>query len=220
MVRILRHASAMAAVILLTACSHTGGNSANPTGNPGVTAAGQPASAKTKPSVGSATPDAIASRRPHNAPPLSSLKPCSLFPFAMAQSLTASQLDPTVQPAENPATGETGCTWLTTSSGPTVGLTIWQNPPPANNYGAQFAQAKYLAAAKRCPGAYYRAIPSLGDAAFASYCTTNSYSTDNEQSVTWQYGNLLLSVGVLGDSTAQDRISALTAIASKINSKL
>ena len=84
----------------------------------------------------------------------------------------------------------------------------------------QFAEAKYLATAKRCPGAYYRVISGLGDKAFASYCTTNAYSTDNEQAVTWQYGDLLLSVGILGDSTAQDRVAALTGIAGKISSKL
>ena len=92
-----------------------------------------------------------------------------------------------MQPTANPATGETSCTWLATESGPTINLTIWQNPPQANSYDTQFAEAKYLATAKRCPGAYYRVISGLGDRAFASYCTTNVYNTDNKQSVTWQY---------------------------------
>lgn len=219
--RLLWGVSLLAAVIVATACGHVGGSSsANPAGELDSAGTGRAVPGGSRLPPGTAAPTALAVGKPHTAPPLSSLQSCSLMTFATAQTLTSSSLDPQTQPAPDPATGMTGCTWLPVGSGPTVGLDVWQNPPPANDYDVQFAEAKYLVTAKRCPGAYYRVVSGLGDRAFASYCTTNDYDSNNEQSVTWQFGDLLLSVSILGDSTAQDRIADLIAAADKISSQL
>jgi hypothetical protein len=138
--------------------------------------------------------------------------------FRMAQSLTSEALDPQGQLSESPTIRSAGCSWM--GGDTTVGLTIWEKPPAVNNYAMQSTEAKYIATAKRCPGAYYRVVSALGNRAFASYCTTNTYNSNNEQTVTWQYGDLLLSVGIGASSSAQDRIPALIAVARAISSKL